>query len=272
MAVPTAARRTDVSAEEIGFLTAGPGRAAETALARLLDGGIVRVSRDGLVSAVHQNGHGATTDVETHIHNQVRSKSVRIGQVVRNAADSVKMDALQRELRRRRLTRSARPRLGAWWVFLVIGLVMALAAITQPWLLIGTAGFLGTAWYSFGAKPLTRAGRAALAGVTASDRVLAVALEGFRGTISGRPVGALFGMSQAVTNMVPRKKKRRRNARGGGAGAASSAASCGSCGSGCGSSSCGSSSCSSSSSSCSSSSGSSCGGGGSSCGGGGGGD
>ncbi|GLY54586.1 TIGR04222 domain-containing membrane protein [Lentzea sp. NBRC 102530] len=265
MAVPTAARRTDVSAEEIGFLTAGPGRAAETALARLIDGGVVRVSRDGLVSAVHQNGHGATTDVETHIHNQVRSKSVRIGQVVQRAANSVKMDALQRDLRSRRLTRSPRPRLGAWWVFLVIGLFLALAAITEPWLLIGTAGFLGTAWYSFGAKPLTRAGRAALAGVTASDRVLAVALEGFRGRVGNQAVGDLFGLSQAVVKMIPRKKKARRMARGGGA--SGSAAACGSCGSGCGSS-----SCSSSSSSCGSSSGSSCSSGGSSCGGGGGGD
>ncbi|WP_394621583.1 TIGR04222 domain-containing membrane protein [Lentzea sp. JNUCC 0626] len=269
MAVPTAARRTDVSAEEIGFLTAGPGRAAETALARLIDGGIVRVSRDGLVSAVHQNGHGSTTDVEAHIHNQVRSKSVRIGQVVQNAANSVKMDALQRDLRSRRLTRSARPRLGAWWVFLVIGLFLALVAITEPWLLIGTVGFLGIAWYSFGAKPLTRSGRAALAGVTASDRVLAVALEGFRGRIGNRAVGDLFGLSQAVVKMIPRKKKARKMARGGAA--SSSAAACGSCGSGCGSSSCGSSSCSSSSSSCSSSSGSSCSSGGSSCGGGGGG-
>ena len=35
------------TAEEIGFLAGGPGRAAEAVLARLMDGGLVRVSREG---------------------------------------------------------------------------------------------------------------------------------------------------------------------------------------------------------------------------------
>ncbi|GHH63623.1 TIGR04222 domain-containing membrane protein [Lentzea cavernae] len=257
MATPTTARGTRLSPEEIGFLTAGPGRAAEAALARLLDAGLIRVSRDGLVSAVHQNGHGATTPIEARILTQLR-KPVPFSAVVRNTANSAEMRALQQDLRGRRLTRSPRPRLGAWWVFLVIGSFLALAAITEPWLLIGTAGFLVFAWWSFGAKPLTRAGRAALEGVTTSDRVLAVALEGFRGKISGRPVADLFGLPQNVVGKLPRKKKRAAGS------AAASSGGCGSCGSGCGGSSCG------SSSSCSG--GSSCGGGGGGCGGGGGGD
>lgn len=40
-------QQTVWSAEEIGFLAGGPGRAAEAVLARLMDGGLVRVSREG---------------------------------------------------------------------------------------------------------------------------------------------------------------------------------------------------------------------------------
>ncbi|MFJ8966551.1 TIGR04222 domain-containing membrane protein [Lentzea sp. NPDC102401] len=258
MAAPTAATGTRVSPEQIGYLTEGPGRAAETALARLLDAGLARVSRDGIVSAVHQNELGATTAVETLILIGL-SKPVRFDAVVRNAAKSSEMRALHQQLRAQRLTRNPRPRLAAWWVFLAIGVVLGLAAFLEPWTLFGAVGFLGFAYWTYGAKPLTRAGQAALKDVTASDRVLAVALEGFRGRIENRSVGELFGLPQSVVKMLPRKRKNKARRRGGRA--ASSAAACGS--SACGSSGCG------SSSSCSS--GSSCGGGGSSCGGGGGG-
>ncbi|RDI22924.1 TIGR04222 domain-containing membrane protein [Lentzea flaviverrucosa] len=256
MAAPTTARGTRLPAEQIGYLVAGPGRAAETALARLLDADLVRVSRDGLVSAVHQTELGVSTAVETFILVNLR-RAVRFDSVVRNAAKSAEMRTLHQQLRARRLTRDPRPRLAAWWVFLAIGVLLSLLAFLEPWTLFGAVAFLGAAYWTFGAKPLTRAGRAALKDVTASDRVLTVALEGFRGRIGNQSVGELFGLPQSVVKMLPRKKKRKtRN------GGATSAAGCGS---GCGSSSCG------SSSSCSSGSGSSCSGGGSSCGGGGGG-
>jgi uncharacterized protein (TIGR04222 family) len=254
MATPTTARETRLPPEEIGYLVAGPGRAAETALARLLDAGLVRVSRDGLVSAVHQTELGVLTAVETFILINLR-KAVRFDAVVRNAAKSQEMRTLHQQLRARRLTREARPRLAAWWVFLAFGVILSLLALLEPWTLFGAVAFLGAGYWTYGAKPLTRAGRAALKGVTASDRVLAVALEGFRSRIGNQSVGELFGLPQSVVKMLPRKRKKKTGNRGG--------ASAAGCGSGCGSSSCGSSSCSSGSSSCS--------GGGSSCGGGGGG-
>ncbi|MDX3662401.1 TIGR04222 domain-containing membrane protein [Streptomyces sp. ID05-26A] len=257
MATPTEARDTRVSPEQIGHLVGGPQRAAETALARLLDAGLVRVSREGMVSAVHETDLGVTTAVETSILVNLR-KPARFDLVVRKAATSAEMRALHQKLRAERLMRTPRPKLGAWWVFLAIGIVLALAAFLEPWTLLGAVGFLGFAYWSYGAKPLTRAGKAALEGLSADDRVLTVAKEGFRGRIGNRAVGDLFGLPQSVVKTLPRKKKPRR---GKGRGAASAGAGCGAAG-GCGSSSCGSSSCSSSGSSC---------GGGSGCGGGGGG-
>ncbi|GGN27976.1 hypothetical protein GCM10011609_83710 [Lentzea pudingi] len=255
MATPTEARDTRVSPEQVGYLAGGPQRAAETALARLLDAGLVRVSRNGVVSAVHETDLGVTTAVETGILVNLR-QPVRFEPVVRKAGGSAEMRALYQQLRAQRLMRTPRPRLGAWWVFLAIGVVLALAALLQPWTLLGAIGFLAFAYWSYGAKPLTKAGRAVLEAVDADDRVLTVAVEGFRGRIRNQAVGDLFGLPQSVVKTLPRKKKPRR---GKGRGAASSAgAGCGA-GGGCGSSGCG------------SSSSSSCGGGGSSCGGGGGG-
>ncbi|MET9231860.1 TIGR04222 domain-containing membrane protein [Lentzea sp. NPDC003310] len=260
MAAPTADRGTRVPPEQIGYLAGGPGRAAETALARLMDAGLVRVAREGWVSTVHETELGETTAVETSILLRL-SKPVRFDSVVRQAAKSPEMRALHQHLRARRLTRNARPRLAVWWLFLVIGVVLGLAAFLEPWTLFGAAGFLGIAFWTYGAKPLTRAGREALLRVDTGNRVLAVAVEGFRGRIGNRPVGDHFGLPQSVVKTLPRKgKQQRRRAR---SGAASSAAGCGA---GCGASSCG------SSSSCSSGGGSSCGGGGGGCGGGGGGD
>ncbi|MDX8149625.1 TIGR04222 domain-containing membrane protein [Lentzea sp. BCCO 10_0061] len=238
--------------EQIGYLTDGPGRAAETALARLLSAGLVRVSRDGIVSAVHQTELGATTAVETLILIGLR-KPVRFDAVVRNAAKSAEMRALHQQLRARRLTREARPRLAAWWVFLAIGVILSLLAFLEPWTLFGAVAFLGAGWWTYGAKPLTRAGRAALKDVTASDPVLAVALKGFRGRVGNQTVAEIFRLPQSVVKMLPRKRRKKAGRRGGGA--ASSGAACGS-------SSCGSSSSCSSGSSSSCSGGSSCGGGG----------
>src|SRR5690349_24479740 len=86
------------SAEEIGFLAGGPGRAAEPALARLMDGGLVRVSREGLVTAVHQNGHGATTRIEAFILNGLNGAGRPIGHVIGPASHSQEMGSLRQSL------------------------------------------------------------------------------------------------------------------------------------------------------------------------------
>jgi uncharacterized protein (TIGR04222 family) len=264
MATPTTTLGTQLSPEQIGHLSAGPGRAAETALARLLHAGLVRVSRDGRVSAVHQNGHGAATRVEARILANLRTPS-RFHKVVRGAANGPEMKTLHQQLLERKVMRRARRRLGAWWVFLGVAGLLTVLGLAEPGFFVGAAGFLLIGLWSRGRKPVTRAGRAALKHVTASDRVLAVALYGFRGKVGGQHVGDLFDLPQSVVRTIVLKRKKKSTSDGGGCGTAASG--CGSCGSGCGSSS---SSCSSASS-CSSG-GSSCGGGGGGCGGGGGGD
>ncbi|ANZ34868.1 hypothetical protein BBK82_01000 [Lentzea guizhouensis] len=252
--------------EEIGYLTAGPGRAAETALARLIDAGLVRVSREGLVSAVHQDGQGAATSVERQILAQLRT-AVRFELVVQSAAYSSEVQWLHRQLHLRKLMQLPRRRGESWWAYPVIAVVLVLLGVVYwPVFLVGVPVAVLLFFWTRGRGPLTKAGLQVLLQTTAHDRVHAVALHGFCGRLDGRPVADLFGLPQKVVKMLPRKPNRRQSSSdGGGHGAA---AGCGSCGSGCGSNSCAS---SSGGSSCSSSSGSSCSSGGG-CGGGGGGD
>lgn len=261
MVTPTTAQGTQLSPEQVGYLSAGPGRAAETALARLIDAGLVRVSRDGRVSAVHQSNYGAATPVEARMLKHVRTP-ISFNKVVKTAAYSSEVQALHRQLLGDGLMRKPRRRAEAWWVFLGAGGLLTVLGFLLPGFFIGAAIFLLVGFWARGSSPVTRAGKAALKNVTASDRVLAVALYGFAGKVASQQVGDLFELSQSVVRMIPLKRKKKSASRGGaGCGAAAS-----SCGSGCGSSGCG-----SSGSSCSSSSGSSCSSGGSSCGGGGGG-
>ncbi|MDX3662398.1 TIGR04222 domain-containing membrane protein [Streptomyces sp. ID05-26A] len=98
MSKSSAPHRTTWSAEEIGFLAGGPGRAAEAVLARLLDGGLVRVSRQGLVTAVHQNGHGARTPLEAYVLAGLHGAARPIQQVVQVARASNEMGALHESL------------------------------------------------------------------------------------------------------------------------------------------------------------------------------
>ncbi len=90
--------RIDWSPEEIGFLAAGPDRAAQAALARLMDGGLVRVSREGLVTAVHQNGYGATTRLEAKVLAGVQGAGQPMRSVVAWAAQSPEMASLRQSL------------------------------------------------------------------------------------------------------------------------------------------------------------------------------
>lgn len=261
MVTPVTSQGTQLAAEQVGYLTAGPGRAAETALARLIDAGLVRVSRDGLVSAVHQNSHGATTALEARILSYARTP-IRFDTIVRSAAHSTEMSMLHQHLLDRKLLQRPRRRNEGWWFSLVIaGVLLLLGFVALEFLLGVPIAVLFFLWQR-GRKAITRAGREALLRVTATDRVHAVAVYGFCGRVNRRPVADLFELSRSVVKMLPLKQNRKRRSSSDGGGGCGS--SCSSCGSGCGSSSCSS---SSSGSSCSSSSGSSC----SSCGGGGGG-
>ncbi|MDX8054866.1 TIGR04222 domain-containing membrane protein [Lentzea sp. BCCO 10_0798] len=259
METPTTAQGTWLSAEEAGFLTAGPRRAAETVLARLIDTGLVRVSRDGLVSAVHQNGQGATTSVEARMLSHAQTP-VRFDTIVQSIARSTEVADLYRHLFSRRLMQVPRRRGDGWWFSLAVAGMLTLAGFVSPAFFVGVPVALCFSFLQYGRSPVTKAGKEALKHVTAHDRVHAVALHGFTGKVGGQNVGELFDLPQSVVKMIPpkaHKAGKRSKADGGGCGAASSCSSCGTTSSGCGG--------------CGGSSGSSCGGS-SSCGGGGGGD
>ncbi|MEV6241994.1 TIGR04222 domain-containing membrane protein [Lentzea sp. NPDC051838] len=261
MATPTTTQVTRLSAEEAGYLTAGPGRAAETVLARLLDVGALRVSRDGYVTAV-QNTYQATTSIEARILSYARTP-VRFDTMVQSTANSTEMAALHQYLLDRGLVQRPRRRNETWWVYLVIAGFLVLLGFSTPVFLLGVPVAVAIFLWQRGRKAITTAGKEALHQVSATDRVHAVALYGFCGKINGQAVADLFELSQSIVKMLPLKTDRKKRSSSDGGGGCGS--SCSSCGSGCGSSSCSS---SSSGSSCSSG-GSSCGGGG--CGGGGGG-
>lgn len=249
MATPTTAQGTRVSAEEAGYLTAGPGRAAETVLARLIDVGLVRISRDGLVSAVHQNDHGATTSVEARMLSYART-AVRFDTIVQSTANSAEMGQLHQYLRDRKLMQRPRRRSEAWWFSLAVAGGLVVLGFATPAFFLGVPVALAFFVWQYGRGAVTDAGKTALKHVTASDRVHAVALYGFSGKVGGQHVGDLFELSRSIVKMIPLgPRKRKSSSDGGGCGSASSCSGCGS----------------------SSSSGSSCSGG-SSCGGGGGGD
>lgn len=97
--------RTDWSAEEIGFLAGGPVRASQAALARLMDGGLVRVSREGHVTAVHQNGYGATTRLEAGILTALQGSGQPMAAIVAWTMRSAEMASLRQSLVDRGLVR-----------------------------------------------------------------------------------------------------------------------------------------------------------------------
>ncbi|MCX2954327.1 TIGR04222 domain-containing membrane protein [Lentzea sp. NEAU-D7] len=248
-----AAQRTWLSAEEAGFLTAGPRRAAETVMARLIDTGLVRVSRDGLVSAVHQNGHGATTSVEARMLSHART-AVRIDEIVQSIAKSPEVADLYRHLFSRRLMQVPRRRGEGWWFSLAVAGLLTLAGFVSPAFFVGVPVALCFSFLQYGRSPVTKAGKDALKHVTAHDRVHAVALHGFSGRTGGQNVGELFDLPQEVVKLIPPRSRRpgkRSKPDGGGCGSGSSCSSCGTTSGGCGG---------SSGSSCGGSSG--CGGGG----------
>ncbi|MET9627059.1 TIGR04222 domain-containing membrane protein [Lentzea sp. NPDC006480] len=265
--------------EEIGFLAGGPGRAAETALARLMDGGHVRISREGLVTAVHQNGHGAKTRIESFILNSLNGAGRPIGHVVGPASHSQEMGSLRQSLTDRAMIRrrwgkasGGKVALRVLLILVGVGFLVATFAADRVFL-AGTVVAWLLAFLLRGKKMLTPTGKRALgyARTHQRSRVDAVAVYGLRGVMGRQRVADLFGLppqvlySPAPLHLQHNKRKSRSDSGGGCGSSCSSCGSASSCSSSScssnscnSSSSCSSSSCSSSSSSCSSSSSSSC--------------
>ncbi|SDM68200.1 TIGR04222 domain-containing protein [Lentzea albidocapillata subsp. violacea] len=188
MSESSAPHRTTWSAEEIGFLAGGPGRAAEAVLARLLDGGLVRVSREGLVTAVHQNGYGARTPLEAYVLAGLQGTARPINQVVQVAMASHEMGALQASLVARGMVHRefGKPRGGK----IALRVVLFLLAFVSVFVAfaIDTRVFVLTALLVFVAILLRKPGRLTRNGKTVwlyalrnpSSSADAVALSGLR--------------------------------------------------------------------------------------------
>ncbi len=265
-----------LSAEEIGFLAGGPGRAAEAALARLLDGGLVRVSREGLVTAVHQNGYGAATALEASVLAGSQGTARPLQQVVQTAVSSQEMGAVRyglvdRAMVHRRWGKARGGRGALRTLLLFLGFFIAIVAVaTEPYFLVLSAVLLFLVILMRDKGMLTAIGKGVLGHARRypRGRVDAVALYGLRGAVGRQRVCDLFGLPSLLFHPAPvyhgKQKSTSHSSCGGvyehqhyNCGGSSSSCSSNSCGS---SSSCSSSSssCSSSSSSCSSSSSSSC--------------
>ncbi|MET8759013.1 TIGR04222 domain-containing membrane protein [Lentzea sp. NPDC004782] len=261
MAKSSTAHRVDQTAEEIGFLAGGPGRAAETALARLMDGGLVRFSREGLVTAVHQNGHGATTALEAFILAGLNGAGRPIGLVVGPAAHSHEMGALRDSLAGKALIRrkwgkgnGGRAAFRVLLIFLGIGFLGAALLVDRNLLAVAVVA-LFVAFLLRNKKMLTPLGKGVLghARMNPRGRVDAVALYGLRGVVGRQRVSDLYGLPPNLLYVTPLPSKKKSRSDGGSCGSGCSSASSCSAGSCSASSSCSSSSCSSSST-CSSSS------------------
>lgn len=270
----TSAQASAVTPEELGFLISGPGRASEVALARLLDAGLIRISRQGLVSAVDAPGNGATP-LEAQMLASLRTSPQNLDVIAKMTAYSPASESLRQHLLARRLI--GKPRKGAlypWaWIAAIIAFFIGVGSDNfLVYLLVAIALVVLGVLFLRPKGHLTATGKRVVQQAAALDRVTAVAVYGLRGKIFHQPVYAMFDLTASVVGMLPvRRRKKRVRADSGvgscGAGCGSSCSSCSSsscssassCSSSSSSSSCSSSSCSSSSSSsCSSSSSSSC--------------
>ena len=252
--------------EELGCLTGGPARAAEVALARLLHAGLVRISRDGVASAVNLPGRGPSSPLEAQILNGLRYgrplNDVLHSAAVSSEAAGLRAHLADQGLLRRR--RSWRPRLYPWLFLLGAGLVLAgvLRLVASELLLelpvprVSEYPF----WYFFAAGALvfvwasvlsardpgrlrTRSGyrlvKRAQRRVSPQDPLGAVAARGLRGRVGGLAIAGMFGLTPVMAGMVPHRDTSSSSSCGGGC----SSSSCGSdgggdsgggCGGGCG--------------------------------------
>ncbi|WP_433270467.1 TIGR04222 domain-containing membrane protein [Actinosynnema sp. CS-041913] len=256
---PTSAGSAELWPEEQGLLAGGPGRAAEVAIVSLVEAGAVRISRDGVVSAVHTQIR-SWSPLQAYV---MRSLPRSLGDLVPAVAGSPEAESLRQSLIGRGLVRSPGQRKAVRWArrLVMLGLVAVLALTAADYLQAGhtvggiVLGVLLLLLIGRAGRPLTRSGRAAVrrldAVATTSNRVALVAYYGLLGKVGNHLVWEVLGLAPRASATLKRR------ARG-----TDSSASGGGCGS-CSSSSCGSAS--------GSDGGSSCGGGGGGCGGGGGG-
>lgn len=249
--------------EELGCLAGGPARAAEAALARLLHAGLVRISRDGVVTAVHHNP-GRVTPLEAHILRGLQGRRY-LDEVLRGAAASAEAAGLRAHLADRgllRRRRSWRPRLYPWLYLLGVGLVLvAVARLVFPelpqefvpqvtkypvwyffaagglvfvWAIVLSARDPGRLRTRAGHRTVNRASRR----IGAHDPLSAVALMGLRGRVGRYAVAGMFGLTPVMVGMVPQRDKSSGSSCGSGCsssgGCSSGGDSGGGCGGGCG--------------------------------------
>lgn len=253
--------------EELGCLAGGPARAAEVALARLIQAGLVRVSREGVLSAVHLPGRGPSTPLEAQILSGLRHGR-HLNDVIHGAFSSPEAEGLRGHLINRRLLRrrrSMRPRLYPWLFLLApILMIAGVMSAVAPHLLVDFLDFGPPLtefpfWYFFAAAAVaviwasvlrardpgrlrTRAGyvllKRAKRRVTAQDPVGAVAVRGLRGRIGGVAVAGMFGLSAVAIATMPGRETTSSSSCGGGcssdSGCSSGDSGGGGCGGGCG--------------------------------------
>ena len=245
--------------EEQAFLVGGPGRATEVAVVTLIEAGAVRISREGLVSAVGRPGHGGSP-LQAHV---LRSLPMPLGDVIAAAAWSAEAQSMRPHLVARGLItppgrRKAARLVRGLLVAAAVATVIATIVLDLPFLLTFGAALAGVACsvvLGRFARPLTGAGRRVVSRLEkvaiSPNRIALVACYGLLGkVVRNTHVWEVLGISPAAAATLRRRSRRGAPDGGGGCGSCSSS-SCGGGGS-------------------SDSGGSSCGGGG--CGGGGGGD
>ncbi|GLY48831.1 hypothetical protein Lesp01_24870 [Lentzea sp. NBRC 102530] len=254
--------------EELGCLAGGPARAAEVALARLIQAGLVRVSREGVLSAVHVPGQGPATPLEAQILRGLRHGRL-LNDVVYGAFASPETEGLRTHLVNRKLLRrrrSYRPRLYPW-LFLLTPLLFIAGVLSAvaPELLVDFLDFAPSLtgfpfWYFFAAGVValvwasvlrardpgrlrTRAGyvlvKRAQNRVSSRDPIGAVAARGLRGRAGGMAIAGMFGLSALAIGMLPGRETTSSSSCGGGCSSDSSCSSSDSGGSSCGGGGCG---------------------------------
>ncbi|MFD4674467.1 TIGR04222 domain-containing membrane protein [Lentzea sp. NPDC058450] len=254
--------------EELGCLAGGPARAAEVALARLIQAGLVRVSREGVLSAVHVPGQGPATPLEAQILRGLRHGRL-LNDIVYSAFASPEAEGLRTHLVNRKLLRrrrSWRPRLYPW-LFLAAP-VLAIAGVMSavaPHLLVDFLDFGPPLtefpfWYFFAGAAVavvwasilrardpgrlrTRAGyvlvKRAQNRASSRDPIGAVAARGLRGRAGGMAIAGMFGLSALAIGMLPGRETTSSHSCGGGCSSDSSCSSGDSGGSSCGGGGCG---------------------------------
>uniref|UniRef100_UPI0039BF6AC1 TIGR04222 domain-containing membrane protein n=1 Tax=Lentzea alba TaxID=2714351 RepID=UPI0039BF6AC1 len=197
-------------AEAMGCVTGGPARAAEVALVRLLEGGSVRIGRDGRVSPVQ--GAVAATPLEAQILGTLRDGSRGIHDVVRAATASAEAARVRTHVLDSGLLKREPDRRFRWHPWLVLlGVAIALYGVIGEFrwgfvaagvlaILVGYAMLArdpGRLMTSAGAKARIQAEQQAFA-----HPVTAVAVHGLRGKVGRVPVVEMVGLSTTAVAML----------------------------------------------------------------------